>query len=220
VDFFVHKADNYGPLINWVKKNGYDYGALPDGYYQSLKIGNYDAVQIHFTQTQEVINKNGVTAGSLPPLGFQENFLYIQDGDLIFEIQSGNLNTPDDFVTTATQVINSFTLTGPARPQVVHVVPPTPPLTCKTLNTEMVIDPKGFGYIGCDMEVMTGQIDLNRSYCESQTTHQKEFLVPDAYGRRNRYWATLTSLDPKEIIKVYAYSQAGAKVSCTPDLNQ
>ncbi|HWA51686.1 MAG TPA: hypothetical protein VG895_01365 [Patescibacteria group bacterium] len=92
-------------------------------------------------------------------------------------------------------------------------------LTCKTLNTEMVIDPKGFGYIGCDMEVTGGVINLSKSYCESQITHQKEYLVPDTYGRRNRYWATLTGLDPKEIVKVYGVDYSGNKVECLPDLN-
>ncbi|MBI2580256.1 hypothetical protein HYV85_00420 [Candidatus Woesearchaeota archaeon] len=91
--------------------------------------------------------------------------------------------------------------------------------SCKTLGTLMYVDNKdGTGYIGCDVEV-SGEFNLEKSYCISQKTYQKRNLVPDAYGRANRYFATLTGLDAKEAVRVYVVSMTGEEVECLPPLN-
>lgn len=90
---------------------------------------------------------------------------------------------------------------------------------CKTLGTKMIVGGDGRGEIGCDIQV-NGAIDLKESYCEGQSTLQKEFLVPDAYGRKNRYYATLTGLNMDEEARVFAYTQSGLKIECLPPLNK
>lgn len=90
---------------------------------------------------------------------------------------------------------------------------------CRTLNTRMVTDFDGRGQIGCDIKV-NGQVDLSKSFCESQKTNKKEFLVPDAYGRKDQYFATLTGLDLDDEVKVFAYTQSGTKIECLPSLNE
>ena len=91
--------------------------------------------------------------------------------------------------------------------------------SCRTLGTKMIIGSDGKGQIGCDIEV-NGQINLENSYCEGQKTLSKKLLVPDYYQRSNRYYATLTGLELKEEVKVYAYTFTGAKVECLPSLNK
>ncbi len=91
--------------------------------------------------------------------------------------------------------------------------------SCRTLNTKMVVGADGKGEIGCDIEV-NGQINLLNSYCEGQKSHISKLLIPDAYQRPNRYYATLTGLDLKEEVKVYVYSFTGSKVECLPSLNK
>lgn len=90
---------------------------------------------------------------------------------------------------------------------------------CRTLNTKMIVDIDKRGQIGCDIQV-NGQINLSKSYCEGQKTRQKEFLVRDAYGRQNRYFATLTGLDMNEEVKIFAYTPLGLKIECLPSLNK
>lgn len=90
---------------------------------------------------------------------------------------------------------------------------------CRTLNTRMVTDFDGRGQIGCDIKA-NGQVDLSKSFCESQKTNKKEFLVPDAYGRKDQYFATLTGLDLDEEVKVFAYTKSGTKIECLPSLNK
>ncbi|GEM_PF-6931180 len=95
----------------------------------------------------------------------------------------------------------------------------TPFYSCRTLGGLMVNGVDGKGEIGCDIEV-DGEFDLYNSYCEGQTTHLRNYLVPDAYGRINRYYATLTGLDPKEEVKVFVYTTQKEKVECLPSLNK
>lgn len=91
--------------------------------------------------------------------------------------------------------------------------------SCHTLGTKMIIGADDKGQIGCDIEV-DGQIDLTKSYCEGQSTHISKSLVPDAYQRPNRYYATLARLDLSEEVKVFAYTLEGLKVECLPPLNK
>jgi len=90
--------------------------------------------------------------------------------------------------------------------------------TCRTLGTVMYTDANGTGYIGCDIEV-SGPFDLNRSYCISQTTLRRESLVPDVFGRLNRYFATLRNLRLDEEVKVFIVS-GGREIECLPSLNK
>lgn len=90
---------------------------------------------------------------------------------------------------------------------------------CRTLNTKMVVGLDNRGQIGCDIEV-NGRIDLSKSYCEGQKTHNKEYLVMDAFGRPNRYFATLTGLDMDEEVRVFAYTWSGTELECLPSLNK
>ncbi|MEK7526445.1 MAG: DUF4153 domain-containing protein [Patescibacteria group bacterium] len=91
--------------------------------------------------------------------------------------------------------------------------------SCTTLGTQLIISPGGKNRIGCDVEVNRG-IDLSRSYCEGQKTHIKSQLIPDAYKRPNRYYATLTNFDPDEEVKVFVFTQAGTRLECLPSLNK
>lgn len=43
--------------------------------------------------------------------------------------------------------------------------------------------------------------------------------MPDAYGRANRYYATLTDVDIREPVSVFVYNLSGEKVECLPELN-
>lgn len=94
-------------------------------------------------------------------------------------------------------------------------------ISCKTLGTKLVITsqpPNYHSQIGCDIEVI-GQFDLSKSYCEGIWHKQKFFLAPDAYGRVNQYYATLTDIDPIEPVQVFIYSLSGEKIECLPELN-
>lgn len=94
-------------------------------------------------------------------------------------------------------------------------------VSCKTLGTKLVITsqpPNYHSQIGCDIEAV-GQFDLSKSYCEGIWHKQKVYLVPDAYGRANRYYATLTDIDPIEPAQVFIYSLSGEKIECLPKLN-
>lgn len=97
----------------------------------------------------------------------------------------------------------------------------TPPATqtCSTLNTVMLTDGAGRGVIGCDVQ-FEGQIDLSKSYCEGQKTRNRMLLIPDAYQRPNRYYATLGGLDINEEVKVFVYTLSGTKIECLPSLNR
>tara|TARA_Y100000310_G_C20677641_1_gene814022 strand:+ start:48 stop:3140 length:3093 start_codon:yes stop_codon:yes gene_type:complete len=92
---------------------------------------------------------------------------------------------------------------------------------CKTLADEMrmYIDSSGKGYIGCDTTIY-GDFSLAGSYCEGQKTGVKKYLIPDAYRRSDRYYATLTGLDPNEEVKVFVVTNSGKKIECSPTLNQ
>lgn len=90
--------------------------------------------------------------------------------------------------------------------------------SCRTLGTKMVRDDSK-GQIGCDI-VVDGWIDLSESYCESQTTHIKKLLLPDAYKRPNKYFATLVGLDTTEEVKVFVRTNTGSTVECLPSLNR
>lgn len=92
------------------------------------------------------------------------------------------------------------------------------PLSCSTFGTKMVVGLDGKGQIGCDIETLS-EIDLSKSYCQSQKTNKSKLLIPDAFGRSNRYYATLTGLDLDEQVRVFAYNQSGQKVECLPVLN-
>ncbi len=96
---------------------------------------------------------------------------------------------------------------------------PAPFYSCQTLGTQMVVGNDGRGQIGCDIQV-NGQIDLSQSYCEGQTTHIRQSLLPDAYNRPNRYYATLMGLNLNEEVKVFVYTQSGSQVECLPSLNK
>ncbi|HTK03518.1 MAG TPA: DUF4153 domain-containing protein [Alphaproteobacteria bacterium] len=99
------------------------------------------------------------------------------------------------------------------------VIPPAPAATaCRTLGGGMVVDKNGRGYIGCDVWV-DGAIDLSKSYCEGQITHNTKLLIPDGYGRSNQYFATLTGLKKNEEVKVFVYNSGGEKIECLPSLN-
>lgn len=89
---------------------------------------------------------------------------------------------------------------------------------CSTQGTKMVLSPNGKGYIGCDVKV-TGAIDLSKSYCEGQISHQTKNLIPDGGTDKNHYWTTLTDLNPKEEVKVFVTKQSGEKLECLPSLN-
>jgi hypothetical protein len=89
--------------------------------------------------------------------------------------------------------------------------------TCETLGGEMKIDEYGRGYIGCDIKV-NGDFDLKKSYCMGIETYESEYLVPDAYGRKDQYYATLTNLDPDEEVKVYIFADNNY-IECLPTLN-
>lgn len=93
------------------------------------------------------------------------------------------------------------------------------PIFCRTLNTKMYVGQNNLGQIGCDVEVF-GNIYLPKSYCESQTTLRREPLIYDAFGRKNRYFATLNQLQRNEEVKVFAYTSTGLKVECLPSLNK
>jgi len=97
---------------------------------------------------------------------------------------------------------------------------PTPSalVSCRTLGAKMVTGPDG-GKIGCDIET-DGPIDLSKSYCEGQKTLTRKLLIPDAYQRRNQYYATLTGLDMGEEVRVFIYTLSGSKVECLPSLNK
>lgn len=97
-------------------------------------------------------------------------------------------------------------------------VPAEPLTSCHTLGTLMVRGSDGKGEIGCDIKV-DGEIDLSKSFCESQTTRMRQLLIPDAYGRSDQYYATLSGLDFDEKVKVYVYSPDGTFLECTPILN-
>lgn len=109
VDFFIYKYDNSLSLLDWVKKNGYNNGSLPDNYYQSVTINGYSAVKINFIQTQDMYNKelSGAHGGPLP-IGYKATYAYINKGDLIFEVQAGKMDSPDDFLKEADQIISNF----------------------------------------------------------------------------------------------------------------
>jgi signal peptidase I len=112
----------------------------------------------------------------------------------------------------------------PEFPQLLSVFPeptafPKTLPSCQTLNTKMIIGADGRGQIGCDIKVR-GKFDLSESYCEGQMTHTVKYLIPDAYGRLNRYYATLTGLDLNEEVKVFIYSTDGHEVECLPSLNK
>ena len=88
----------------------------------------------------------------------------------------------------------------------------------RTLGTEMFVDEDGNGYIGCDVEV-SGIFDLESSYCEGQITGAREPLQPDLFGREDRYFATLTGLDPFEEVRVFIVSPNGVEYEALPTLN-
>jgi len=92
---------------------------------------------------------------------------------------------------------------------------------CQTLGDEMrmYLDSSGNGYIGCDTMIY-GDFSLAKSYCEGQKTGNKKYLIPDGYGRADRYYATLTGLDPKEEVKVFVVTNDGKKIECSPTLNE
>ncbi len=90
---------------------------------------------------------------------------------------------------------------------------------CRTLGTGMVFDKKNKGQIGCDVWV-GGSIDLSKSYCEGQQTHNTKLLIPDAYGRQNQYYATLAGLNKNEEVKVFVYNTSDTKIECLPSLNK
>lgn len=90
--------------------------------------------------------------------------------------------------------------------------------TCKTLGTKMIVGSDGKGEIGCDIQV-TSDFNISSSYCESQTTHVRKNLIPDAYERTGRYYATLTGLNLNEEVKVFITSNSGTKIECLPSLN-
>ena len=94
----------------------------------------------------------------------------------------------------------------------------TPLTSCQTLGTQMVTGFDGKGEIGCDVKV-DGDIDLSKSYCESEITHMTQSLIPDAFGRQNQYYATLTGLNFEEKVQVFVYSPDGKRLECTPILN-
>lgn len=91
-------------------------------------------------------------------------------------------------------------------------------LTCKTIGTKMVIQQNGYGQIGCDIET-NGKIDLVRSYCIGEASHQTDILRPDAYGKENGYYVTLHNLFLNEKVHVYAFDLKGNKIECLPALN-
>lgn len=91
--------------------------------------------------------------------------------------------------------------------------------SCRTLGTGMVVDKNGKGYIGCDIWA-DGSIDLSNSYCEGQKSHNTKLLIPDAYGRQNQYFATLTGLNKDEEVKVFIYNFKGEKIECLTSLNK
>jgi signal peptidase I len=91
--------------------------------------------------------------------------------------------------------------------------------TCRTLGTKMIIGEGGMGEIGCDIKV-SGKFDLSKSYCQSKKTHIMRFLMPDAYGKVNQYYATLTGLNLDEEVEVFIYSLSGQRIECFPSLNK
>lgn len=97
--------------------------------------------------------------------------------------------------------------------------PIIPLASCQTLGTKMVRGADGKGQIGCDVTV-GGDVDLSKSYCESRVTHFKQLLIPDAFGRPNRYFATLTGLNFNEGVRIFVYSPSGANLECLPELNK
>lgn len=95
----------------------------------------------------------------------------------------------------------------------------TPLTSCKTLDTKMIIEKDGTGTIGCDIEV-NGSIDIQKSFCQGMKSKKYAYLKPDTFDRPNRYYATLTGLDPKESVEVVAINQSGNfSINCKPNLN-
>jgi hypothetical protein len=81
----------------------------------------------------------------------------------------------------------------------------------------MMTDEKGKGYIGCDVYVEE-EIDLENSFCISDKTHTIKSLIPDAYGKENQYYATLTDLEKDEKVSVFVDID-GEITECMPALN-
>lgn len=90
---------------------------------------------------------------------------------------------------------------------------------CITLGTKMNTGNDSRGYIGCDITA-TGDFIPEKSYCQGQKTGRKAYLMPDAYGRPNQYYATLSGLDPKEEVRVFIVARDGKNIECLPPLNQ
>lgn len=110
-------------------------------------------------------------------------------------------------------------LSGMGLPGVASIVlllaaPAAAELACRTLSTQMVPG----GEIGCDVEV-TGAFSLAGSYCVGERTGKRAALIPDAYGRPKRFYATLKGLDPLERVHVRVASPDGKEIECFPVLN-
>jgi hypothetical protein len=96
-------------------------------------------------------------------------------------------------------------------------------LSCHTLGTTMYYSSANAYYIGCDIKIDTGKtdFDLSKSYCSASVTGKSAYLKPDAYGRADQYYATLTGLVANDVVSVYAWSTSQNKgVECLPKLNQ
>lgn len=151
----------------------------------------------------------------------------IGEKTIIAQVPGGYFNT-----TPTTIVINNSNIeaeqlfglklpgsTNPNPSPAASSSPSASALSCQTLGSVMYTAPDGSGYIGCDVKI-TGNFDLNQSYCIGTITNKKEYLYPDSYGRENWYYATLGNLDTKEEVKVYAMGKDGQAAECTPSLNK
>lgn len=104
----------------------------------------------------------------------------------------------------------------PQTPPTTHD-PKTPDPVCTLQLGYMITDTNGKGTIGCDVDIY-GEFDLSKSYCQGQTTFKKATLQRgnQYLTLPNRYYATLTGLDPTEEVKVFAAGYSGRLVECTP----
>jgi hypothetical protein len=84
--------------------------------------------------------------------------------------------------------------------------------SCSTQGTVLVN-----GQIGCDI-VANGTIDVSKSYCVTVNSGKSATLMPDVWGRTNRYYATLYGLSAGDPVNVYVKGATNS-ILCTPSLN-
>lgn len=108
--YFILTRINKNTVLNeWLKELYKKSGAQVD--YQLTTIGIYDAAVRNIVITPEIkaaeIIKKFAGGGGLP-IGYKAKHVYIKKGDLIFEIETGNINNPDDIIKRFDQILQTF----------------------------------------------------------------------------------------------------------------